>query len=240
MYRIVKNKILFMAYIKNMLIRKGLIIGIITLCRMYCRVGLNVYEDLHNKEIGDGLCIRTNGPLFPARTFASEKCDLMHSMRFLSPGMDINYILSTVGTFPNDLVPSFSRYFNKDKAYKIKHLIKKKKYKMESLSEEEKDQLYVSDYHQTLVYLFPSTFGDLSIYTNRNNSFMRFIQSKHVLVHRINILASLFLLAEGVDVPLKIEGTGSEKVLVLKKIGTKEDMFSLSMIDMCNIKQPSG
>ncbi|EIJ88087.1 hypothetical protein NEQG_01531 [Nematocida parisii ERTm3] len=229
-----------MAYIKNMLIRKGLIIGIITLCRMYCRVGLNVYEDLHNKEIGDGLCIRTNGPLFPARTFASEKCDLMHSMRFLSPGMDINYILSTVGTFPNDLVPSFSRYFNKDKAYKIKHLIKKKKYKMESLSEEEKDQLYVSDYHQTLVYLFPSTFGDLSIYTNRNNSFMRFIQSKHVLVHRINILASLFLLAEGVDVPLKIEGTRSEKVLVLKKIGTKEDMFSLSMIDMCNIKQPSG
>ncbi|EIJ88089.1 uncharacterized protein NEPG_01417, partial [Nematocida parisii ERTm1] len=107
-----------------MLIRKELIIiiGIVALCRICCRVGISTYEDLHNKEIGDGLCIRTNGPLFPARTFASEKCDLMHSMRFLSPGADINYSARVVINSSGDLISYFSRYFNKDKAYKIKQL----------------------------------------------------------------------------------------------------------------------
>ncbi|KAI5166433.1 hypothetical protein NEIRO03_0851 [Nematocida sp. AWRm78] len=223
-----------------MLIKKEFIIIIIALYRIYCRIGTNHYDDLYTEEIGDGLCIRSNGPLFPARTFASEKCDLMYSMRFLSPAMDINYILSSTGAPPNGLVPSFNRYFNKDKAYRIKNSNKKRKYRMELLSEEEKDQLYISDYHQTLIYLFPSSVGDLSIYTNRNNSFIKFLLSEHVFEHRINILASLFLLAEGVDVPLKIEGTGSEQKLVLKKISTGENIFSLSVYVMCNISQPSG
>ncbi|KAI5167094.1 hypothetical protein NEIRO03_1472 [Nematocida sp. AWRm78] len=223
-----------------MLIRKGVIIGIIILCKIYCRVGLNVYENLYNKEIGDGLCICSNGPLFPTRAFASDKCDLMYSMRFLSPAIDINYSARVVINSFRNPISDFNRCFNKDKTYKIKNPNKKKKYRIESLSEEEKDQLYIGDYHQTIIYLFPSSLGDLSIYTNRNNSFIKFLLSEHVFVHRINILASLFLLAEGVDVPLKIEGTEPEWKLVLKKISTGESIFSLSVYVMCNIKQPSG
>ncbi|KAI5166430.1 hypothetical protein NEIRO03_0848 [Nematocida sp. AWRm78] len=223
-----------------MLIRKRVIIIIIALYRIYCRIGINHYDNLYTEEIGDGLCIRANGPLFPARTFASEKCDLMYSMRFLSQAMDIDYTLSYTGILSGGLVPSFSRCFNKDIEYRIKTLNIKKKNKIGAFNGEEKDQLYISDYHQTIIYLFPSSLGDLSIYTNRNNSFIKFLLSEHVFEHRINILASLFLLAEGVDIPLKTEGTGLEQKLVLKKIGTKENIFSLSVYVMCNISQPSG
>ncbi|KAI5129584.1 hypothetical protein NEPAR04_1476 [Nematocida parisii] len=214
-----------------MLIRKEFIIGAIILCRIYCRVGLNVYVPLHNENIDDkGLKIRLGGSISPMGTLFSEWLKLMRAKRLFSSEVDIEYSLNNFVT-PNNserVLMWFKRKFDNDKAHGI-----------EIIAREGEDPIYIRDYHQTLVYLFPYSHQNFSIYTNRNNSFMRFIQSRHVFEHRINILASLFLLAEGVDVPLKIEGTGPEQVLVLKKISTKENIFSLSMSAMCNIKQPS-
>ncbi|EIJ88086.1 hypothetical protein NEQG_01530 [Nematocida parisii ERTm3] len=238
-----------------MLIRKEfiIIIGIITLCRICCRVGISTYEDLHNKEIGDGLCIRINGPLSPIRKFICEKLNLMYSMRFLSPGTDAHYSIIVIDDEENEenLKIESTRDYNKDAPY-IKSSVEEtvetaEATPIEENKEKKKRTAYLKDYHQTLIEMFPSSTGFLSIHTSRADSFIKFLQFEHVSKHKNHILAFLFLLAEGVDIPLKVEGSKSSPILVLKEIIAKskqknktedlkeceeeKNIFSLSMKD---------
>ncbi|OAG32422.1 hypothetical protein NEIG_01345 [Nematocida sp. ERTm5] len=225
-----------------MLIRKEfiIIIGTIILCKIYCRAGISIYKDLHNQEIGDGLCIKANGSISPIRKFICEKLNLMYSMRFLSPGTDAHYSIIVIDDEKcrHSMRIESTRDYNKDTAY-IKPSGEEKKEKIaetfieqknqemvetaETPTEEEKEKktTYLEDYHQTLIEMFPSSTGSLSIDTSRNDSFIKFLQLEHVSKHKIHILACLFLLAEGVDIPLKVEGSKSSPMLVLKEIIVK-------------------
>ncbi|KAI5131725.1 hypothetical protein NEPAR04_2588, partial [Nematocida parisii] len=165
-----------------MLIRKEfiIIIGIITLCRICCRVGISTYEDLHNKEIGDGLCIRINGPLSPIRKFICEKLNLMYSMRFLSPGTDAHYSIIVIDDEENEenLKIESTRDYNKDAPY-IKSSVEEtvetaEATPIEENKEKKKRTAYLKDYHQTLIEMFPSSTGFLSIHTSRADSFIKF------------------------------------------------------------------
>ncbi|EIJ93957.1 uncharacterized protein NEPG_01529 [Nematocida parisii ERTm1] len=212
--------------IKDMHIRKKIVIGMIILCKIYCKLETSSYVSLHNKNIdGKGLKIRLGGSLSPIGPFFSEKLNLMRAKRYFSSEMDIQYNLNIYATNNVWELIDFNRKFNSDTAHS-----------KEILAKHCKNPIYIRDYHQTIAHLFPSLLSNLSIYTCGKNSFMRFIQSEHVDEHRLNILASLFLLAEGVDIPLTVEGTGSKQMLVLKDIITGEEKFSLSMLAMCNVK----
>ncbi|KAI5129203.1 hypothetical protein NEPAR04_2209 [Nematocida parisii] len=212
--------------IKDMHIRKKIVIGMIILCKIYCKLETSSYVSLHNKNIdGKGLKIRLGGSLSPIGPSFSEKLNLMRAKRYFSSEMDIQYNLNIYATNNVWELIDFNRKFNSDTAHS-----------KEILAKHCKNPIYIRDYHQTIAHLFPSLLSNLSIYTCGKNSFMRFIQSEHVDEHRLNILASLFLLAEGVDIPLTVEGTGSKQMLVLKEIITGEEKFSLSMLAMCNVK----
>ncbi|KAI5164430.1 hypothetical protein NEAUS03_2493, partial [Nematocida ausubeli] len=65
----------------------------------------------------------------------------------------------------------------------------------------------------------------VSIWSGRRNSFFSFINSPDVKEHKYTILASLLLLAEGIDVPLEVNRTE----LVLKKEGREEEHFRFNM-----------
>ncbi|OAG30740.1 hypothetical protein NEIG_00252, partial [Nematocida sp. ERTm5] len=197
-------------------IRKEFMIMIVTLCQIYCNVGIRSYEEIYGREIGDGMRIKANGPIFPIREFISEKLNLMFAMRFLSPGVDVNYSVSVIDDENNkeNVKITATRDRNMDMAY-INSFTKEKN------EEKEKTTTYLEDYHQTVIEMFSSSTGFLSIHTSRNDSFIRFLQFEHVSKHKIDILACLFLLAEGVDIPLKIEGDKINPKLVLKEIVAK-------------------
>ncbi|KAI5167095.1 hypothetical protein NEIRO03_1473 [Nematocida sp. AWRm78] len=242
-----------------------IIIGTIILCKVYCRIGISIYEDLHNQEIGDGLCIKANGSLSPIRKFICEKLNLMYSMRFLSPGTDAHYSIIVIDDEENEgnLKIESTRDCNKDSAY-IKPSTEEKKEETaeatpteEENKEKKKKPTYLEGYHQTLIEMVPSSTGNLSIHTSRADSFIKFLQLEHVSKHKIHILACLFLLAEGVDIPLKVEGSKSSPILVLEEIvikseeknkteGLKESkpeikIFSISMKDdIANRKNENG
>ncbi|OAG32776.1 hypothetical protein NEIG_02586 [Nematocida sp. ERTm5] len=250
-----------------MLIRKEfiIIIGTIILCRIYCRIGISIYKDLHNQEIGDGLCIKANGSLSPIQEFICEKLNLMYSMRFLSSGTDVDYSLIIIDDEKcrHSMRIESTRDYNKDTAY-IKPSTEEKKEETaeatpteEENKEKKKKPTYLEGYHQTLIEMVPSSTGFLSIHTSRADSFIKFLQLEHVSKHKIHILACLFLLAEGVDIPLKVEGSKSSPILVLEEIiakskeenkteGLKEskveiNIFFLSMKDdLGNRKNENG
>ncbi|KAI5157523.1 hypothetical protein NEPAR06_2469, partial [Nematocida parisii] len=211
-------------------IRKEFMIMIVTLYQMHCNVGMRSYGEIHSREIGDGMCIRVNGPLSPTREFISEKFNLMFEMRILSPGVDVDYSLCVTDNenSENNVKIESTRDYNKDMAYK--NLFTKEKEEeatenptKEKNKEKEKKASYIEDYHQTLIELFPSLTGSLSIHTSRKDSFIRFLQFEHVSKHKIDILACLFLLAEGVDIPLKVEHSKTGPMLVLKEIIAKSE-----------------
>ncbi|KAI5138928.1 hypothetical protein NEAUS06_2567, partial [Nematocida ausubeli] len=87
---------------------------------------------------------------------------------------------------------------------------------------------YKRAYFTTLLELFPSMHGYVSIWSDREDSFFSFINRVDVKEYKYKILASLFLLAEGVDVPLEINKSENGTVLVLKKADEGEH-FRLNM-----------
>ncbi|OAG32933.1 hypothetical protein NEIG_02235, partial [Nematocida sp. ERTm5] len=222
-----------------------MIVTLCKLCQIYCDVGMCKYKGLHTKKIEDGMCIKANGSISPTREFISEKLNLMFAMRFLSSSVDVNYSVSVKQT--NQIVGvEIKRDFDMDVGYK--KLFNKEK------SGKEKGLTYLEDYHQTVIGMFPSLTGNLSIHTSRNDSFIRFLEFEHVSKHKIDILACLFLLAEGVDIPLNIEDSETGPTLVLKEVIAKPIMrkskpenkqnskeeknkFSISMKVMCSIKK---
>ncbi|KAI5183761.1 hypothetical protein NEIRO03_1335 [Nematocida sp. AWRm78] len=227
-----------------MIIRLDFIIWIIVSCKIHCRIGINSYKSIHINSINSkGTKIRIDGSASPVRKFTSEKLNLMYLMRFFSPVIDIKYNLCIVSDHAGIGIIKANREFTKDSIYKI-------------ISEKKEGSTYIIDYHRTLLELFPSLPRTLSIYTSRNDSFIRFLRSEHISEHRMDILASLFLLAEGVDIPLMVEGSKSNPTLVLKEIKAKpkkasktknkkkseeceesKNKFSLSMKVMCSIKK---
>ncbi|KAI5145395.1 hypothetical protein NEPAR04_2439 [Nematocida parisii] len=207
-----------------MIIRIGFIIGMfISYNKIYCRVGCNSYISIHNTIIKDEMKIRIEGPVYPVRAFLSEKCDLMHSMRLFSPKVNINYSLYVTINREGNMVISFKRNYNMDTPYDTQMPYKEDimGIGIEEIEEGKKNTTYSVDYHRTLIELFPSSTGDLSIHTSRKDSFIRFLELEHVCKHKIDILACLFLLAEGVDIPLKVEGSKNSLTLVLKEIIAK-------------------
>ncbi|KAI5168077.1 hypothetical protein NEIRO03_2394 [Nematocida sp. AWRm78] len=244
-----------------MIIRIGFIIGMfISYNKIFCRVGINSYIPIHSTIIKDEMKIRVEGSIYPVRAFLSEKCDLMYSMRFFSPKVNVNYSLWVTINREGKMVISFKRNYNMDTLHDTK-MPHKENIMQIGIEGGKKSTPYPVGYHQTLIELFPSSTGDLNIYTSRKDSFIRFLEFEHVRKHKIDILACLFLLAEGVDIPLKVEGSKSSPMLVLKEIIAKpteknktknpnEDTFdnfnktkketnkfSLSMKDQCSEKK---
>ncbi|KAI5163153.1 hypothetical protein NEAUS03_2218 [Nematocida ausubeli] len=90
---------------------------------------------------------------------------------------------------------------------------------------------YKQAYFATLLELFPSIYGYVSIVHEKKDSFHAFINSPEANKHKHKILASLFLLAEGVAVPLTVNKSRKITDLALKKANLQEDHFKVNMCE---------
>ncbi|EHY65447.1 hypothetical protein NERG_01893 [Nematocida ausubeli] len=155
---------------------------------------------------------------------------LIHSKRFFSPEIKIEHSITVTKDDSEDNseknVPKHPIYtYTRNQRQDRVHLI---------LPYEGVLLKYKRAYFTTLLELFPSIHGYISIWSDREDSFFSFINSTAVEKYKYKILASLLLLAEGVDVPLAINESESRTVLFLKKADEGEH-FRLNMNTLANI-----
>ncbi|KAI5167694.1 hypothetical protein NEIRO02_2179 [Nematocida sp. AWRm79] len=106
------------------------------------------------------------------------------------------------------------------------------------IHKDHKKNRYLSMFAQQLINLFPSENGVYSIESNNLDSFTQFLRKHKDKRDSLNLLAVLFLLAEGIYVPIEIEyvkGSYKSKRIILKNYRGHENAFyinlSLNIID---------
>ncbi|EHY65531.1 hypothetical protein NERG_01138 [Nematocida ausubeli] len=153
------------------------------------------------------------------KRFLSPEIQLEHSIEVLkkdSKNIDTGNEENSDKHKPKDSIYTHTRNFSQDRL-RYSNITKNNLLK------------YKQKYFNTLLELFPSLGGYASIWTNKEGSFYVFINSTSVKEHKYKILASLLLLAEGVNVPLTLDESQNEKELVLKKANGQEEHFRVSM-----------
>ncbi|KAI5162209.1 hypothetical protein NEAUS03_1955 [Nematocida ausubeli] len=178
---------------------------LVMLSQVYTRVSLNDIQLFKNKDFFDtngktGWKIDVNSVLNPLAALVCTKAGFIDSKRFIPSGIKktkttVQYISE------NEYILEDTRDLRMDE---LDH-IKDDNYSIQ----------YINDYNKTITLMFPSTHGYASIWSDKTDSFFSFINSLDVKEHKYKILASLLLLAEGVNVPLAIEKTKNKETLVL-------------------------
>ncbi|KAI5187265.1 hypothetical protein NEIRO03_2492, partial [Nematocida sp. AWRm78] len=90
---------------------------------------------------------------------------------------------------------------------------------------------YIKEVALLLINMFPSEDGYLSIESETSDSLAFFLRNYKASPHSLYALASLFLLAEGVNIPIEIKEetvNSGNKILVLKKKGA-ENVFHVNL-----------
>ncbi|KAI5136967.1 hypothetical protein NEAUS05_1684 [Nematocida ausubeli] len=152
------------------------------------------------------LVIGPDSALSPLRGRIADSIRVMHNKRFLSPEIKIEHSIAVKKNAKGKIEIAQTRDYRLDRVHDDSDLA----YKGSLLK-------YKRAYFNTLLELFPSMHGYVSIWSDREDSFFSFINSTSVEKYKYKILASLLLLAEGVDVPLAINESESRTELVLKK-----------------------
>ncbi|KAI5138632.1 hypothetical protein NEAUS05_2439, partial [Nematocida ausubeli] len=142
---------------------------------------------------------------------------LMHNLRFFSAEVrtDIQVEVKDKKIYYNGDVNA--RDFSKDTVH-------------ERIYEEDRSPGYKKSYFQTLLKMFPSHSGNISIETEKTNSFYMFLKGIGSEEKVNQILASLLLLSEGINVLLTIESAEEgKKELVLASYKDKSLLFKIKL-----------
>ncbi|KAI5135603.1 hypothetical protein NEAUS07_1252 [Nematocida ausubeli] len=155
---------------------------------------------------------------------------IIHRKRFLSPEIQLSHSIAVLKDISKEAetLKNNSKFTSKSPIYMHARDFTKDKVR-DKLPYEDGLLNYKQDYFTTLLEMFPSLDGYASIWTDRNDSFYAFINKEDVKEHKYDILGCLFLLANGVNVPLKFKKTRNRVSLVLKKADNKEDYFRVSI-----------
>ncbi|KAI5159757.1 hypothetical protein NEAUS03_0567 [Nematocida ausubeli] len=155
---------------------------------------------------------------------------IIHRKRFLSPEIQLCHSIAVLKDSSKEAETSKNslKFTSKSPIYMHARDFTQDKVR-DKLPYEDGLLNYKQDYFSTLLEMFPSLDGYASIWTDRNDSFYAFINKEGIKDHKYNILACLFLLANGVNVPLKFKKNGNRISLVLKKADNREDYFRASI-----------
>ncbi|KFG25985.1 uncharacterized protein NESG_01096 [Nematocida ausubeli] len=196
---------------------------LVMLSQVYTRVSLNDIELLKKKDFfstdgNTGWKIDVNSVLNPLAALMCTKAGFIDSKRFVPGGIKktkttVRYIAE------NEYILEDTRDLRMDELDHIKG--------------DNYDIQYINDYNKTIALMFPSMHGYASIWSDREDSFFSFINRVDVKKHKYKILASLLLLAEGVNVPLAINESQNKKTLVL---GNRFIFFKHVRIDLKSSK----
>ncbi|KAH9386990.1 uncharacterized protein NEMAJ01_1886 [Nematocida major] len=165
-----------------------------TMCLVGARVSLEDALEVLEREIDDpekgGLRVNLEGPLNMVNAYIYTQLGYMQNKRLFSPGIETSYSLKYVEPADDEEMYDYDRKYVKDAAYPLQN--------EEGLSSAE----YLRHYHEVLIKLFPSVDGNLSIETGRDVTVTKFLRDKFSEKEALRVLASLFLLSVGVDVPI--------------------------------------
>lgn len=171
-------------------------------------------KKLRNINLQD---IKQTGPLNLLRGYLYGETGLTHNKRFLSSDIKAKYtcrIVTTIEEEPIRKIVEFSRTPAEDDGYGQTDM-------------PTQDDVYRQKYHNALVDMFPSENGTVSIETSSTNAFLTFLRADSVRKHAHYILAALFLLSEGVPVPInfRINSENGKQELFLWKNSSGNDSY---------------
>ncbi|OAG33651.1 hypothetical protein NEIG_02059 [Nematocida sp. ERTm5] len=160
--------------------------------------------------IRDNLTLHPDGGLSPTLQYMTYESEFMKNFRMYWHG-----IYSEEDTKENS--GSTEDYENL-KVWKVHDII----------HEDEEKNKYLKEFAQQLINMFPSEYGVYSIESVKDDSFIQFLREHKDKSYSLNLLAALFLLAEGVDVPIEIvdeKGNTENKIIILEKKGIENEFF---------------
>ncbi|KAI5150304.1 hypothetical protein NEAUS05_2120, partial [Nematocida ausubeli] len=198
------------------------LIQLVLLWQVHGRVGLKDIQEIQERIISgnlrsdkEDLFLNLKGPLNPQHSMLANEIGFIHSKRFLSAEIKIEYEIKIGSTVAQDQTYTKTRDYSKDTVYP-------------DLPYSGTHLKYMNDYFRTLLEMFPSLHGYVSIWTDKKDSFYNFMNSSTVKEHKYKILASLLLLSEGLQIPLSID-TSTEYIELVLKESTEEDQFRIRM-----------
>lgn len=180
---------------------------------------LSTFDTYTFKTRNGEVAINPEGPLNLLRGYIYHKNRFMHNIRLFSPRVKTDYVLQVD---PNSNtqreVYLLERSAVNDRAYQPSKCSSKK-------------EKYLSQYYKRLILMFPSADQNLSIEAGRKDAFIHFLRASSVQQHVYHLLASLLLLSEGINVPIKYvkDGQNREEKIVLERASEKEVFFSLDI-----------
>ncbi|KAI5127448.1 hypothetical protein NEPAR04_0871 [Nematocida parisii] len=164
------------------------------------------------------LIINPDGPLNVLRGYIMHKAGYMHNKQLFTPEIDTFYTLklNEVGA---DGVKTY-KYERKavnDKAYA-------------NMCKDKGKQNYLVRFHASLIKMFPSSDGSLSIKAGRSNATTSLLESKEAQSCNVYIPAAFLLLAERVDIPIVVNTEESgKKILTLRSTSEKIEYVNLDL-----------
>ncbi|OAG32929.1 hypothetical protein NEIG_02231 [Nematocida sp. ERTm5] len=171
---------------------------------------LNI-KSIHKLKIKNNLSIHPYGGLAPMRGKILSKSGYMKNYRMYNPGMWIDWNLKEYG-----------KSYNKT----YKYIINQKNSKpYDIINEDIKKNEYLKELTQQMINMFPSENEYFSINSKNPNSFTEFLRNHNGKYNDLYILASLFLIAEGINIPIEIieDTKNNNKILIIKKNKKEEN-----------------
>ncbi|KAI5132237.1 hypothetical protein NEAUS06_0026 [Nematocida ausubeli] len=198
-----------------------MLIGLAILCHVWDRIltvdglrGVYIKAASFNKEKRKE---QSNGVVSMVLRKEASNIGFMHRKRFMSPEIQKDVTIRISRNASQDTQLNY-HYIKNSSLDRVNPILS---YTGEMLK-------YKKAYFTTLLELFPSIYGYVSVH-EKENSFHAFINSSETRKHKHKILASLFLLAEGVAIPLRVNKSGSMIYLALKKANLQEDHFKVNI-----------
>ncbi|KAI5128554.1 hypothetical protein NEPAR04_1242 [Nematocida parisii] len=207
-------------YVLSTILTKKYIMALLLLIQTaYSHVGMSDAKEIDKMVLGskNNIAINSNGDLSSIKGYILHKCGYMQNLR---------YYLSYIIEIEPDYIETNTTTLNRCTRYLLNYI-----YNCPEKC------TYLREFNQQLINMFPSEKGRLSIESESYDSFTRFLRECKNKLDGLYVLASLFLLSEGVKMPIEIvNGLDKKNSLVLKKNGEFGFRINLPM----NIMSTSG
>ncbi|KAI5166032.1 hypothetical protein NEIRO02_0901, partial [Nematocida sp. AWRm79] len=169
----------------------------------------------HKIKLENNLVINPDGGLSPGTHYMMYLSGFMHNFRMYWHGVYREWYLKKKSNNSSES-EYIGEYYKNSLEWKVHNDI-----------DEDKDKnKYLQEFAQQLINMFPSEGMHMSIQSNNPDSFTQFLREYKDKSDSLYVLASLFLLSEGINIPIEIvedRKKNKNKMLILKKKELEED-----------------
>ncbi|OAG32771.1 hypothetical protein NEIG_02258 [Nematocida sp. ERTm5] len=214
-----------------LLIKVYIIVQILFIHRIYSRLSIKDMKELQTIPIinieHDKVIINEKGKGHPLGMCILRDLGVTSNMRNYSPKMSMNFGIEIDKTCTKNPIYTYIRNCLEDTAITTQNT------KSPIIQ-------YLDEHYQIFCKMFPSLNGYFGIRTYKKDSFYGFLVNNKVKTKSHYILAILQLLSEGMDIPISFIEDKSNQILIIKKIGNKNEI-SINMrmsdyVDECDDK----